>query len=142
MQTFLPYKDFVQSAKVLDRQRLGKQRVEGLQILHCLLGIGSKKWQHHPAVKMWRTHECVLAWYVMIVCEEWTSRGYKDSVREKVSQLITKYDLTSHIIFPPWLGNREFHCSHKCNLLRKDPAYYKKYFRKNNPRKPYVWPVK
>lgn len=28
MQTFLPYPDFVESASVLDRQRLGKQRVE------------------------------------------------------------------------------------------------------------------
>lgn len=29
MQTFLPYQNFVASARVLDRQRLGKQRVEG-----------------------------------------------------------------------------------------------------------------
>ena len=28
MQTFLPYEDFRASARVLDRQRLGKQRVE------------------------------------------------------------------------------------------------------------------
>ena len=33
MQTFLPYPDFARSAAVLDRQRLGKQRVEVLQIL-------------------------------------------------------------------------------------------------------------
>ena len=57
MQTFLPYKDFSRSAKVLDRQRLGKQRVEGLQILQCLLGIGSLRWKNHPAVKMWKGAE-------------------------------------------------------------------------------------
>jgi len=28
MQTFLPYPDFARSAAVLDRQRLGKQRLE------------------------------------------------------------------------------------------------------------------
>ena len=33
MQTFLPFPDFQQSAAVLDRVRLGKQRVEALQIL-------------------------------------------------------------------------------------------------------------
>ena len=34
MQTFLPYADFAQSAKVLDMKRLGKQRVEVLQLLN------------------------------------------------------------------------------------------------------------
>jgi len=36
MQTFLPYPDFVQTSKVLDNKRLGKQRVEALQILQVL----------------------------------------------------------------------------------------------------------
>ena len=38
MQTFLPYASFEESAKVLDRQRLGKQRVECLQIFNALAG--------------------------------------------------------------------------------------------------------
>jgi len=33
MQTFVPYANFSESAKVLDRQRLGKQRVETLQVM-------------------------------------------------------------------------------------------------------------
>lgn len=36
MQTFLPYPDFNESARVLDDKRLGKQRVECLQILNVL----------------------------------------------------------------------------------------------------------
>lgn len=36
MQTFLPYPDFEQSAKCLDNRRLGKQRVEVLQLLIAL----------------------------------------------------------------------------------------------------------
>ncbi len=36
MQTFLPYPDFARSAAVLDPARLGKQRVETLQILRAL----------------------------------------------------------------------------------------------------------
>lgn len=36
MQTFLPYKSFEQSAACLDNKRLGKQRVEVLQILKAL----------------------------------------------------------------------------------------------------------
>lgn len=39
MQTFLPYPNFVASARVLDNKRLGKQRVENLQIMQVLLGV-------------------------------------------------------------------------------------------------------
>ena len=38
MQTFLPYKSFEQSAQVLDWRRLGKQRVEGMQIINAITG--------------------------------------------------------------------------------------------------------
>ena len=44
MQTFLPYADFERTAAVLDVRRLGKQRVEVLQIcnaLHKERGAGS-----------------------------------------------------------------------------------------------------
>ena len=38
MQTFLPYSNYPASARVLDNKRLGKQRVEVLQILKALAG--------------------------------------------------------------------------------------------------------
>ena len=53
MQTFLPFPDYIQSARALDYKRLGKQRVEALQILNTLTGR-SEGWSQHPAVKMWR----------------------------------------------------------------------------------------
>lgn len=40
MTTFLPYADFTETAKVLDRARLGKQRVETLQIVQSHLSGG------------------------------------------------------------------------------------------------------
>ena len=39
MQTFMPYPDYSESARCLDRQRLGKQRVEAFQILRSPEGI-------------------------------------------------------------------------------------------------------
>lgn len=36
MQTFVPFPDFARSAAVLDDKRLGKQRVEVLQIVRAL----------------------------------------------------------------------------------------------------------
>jgi hypothetical protein len=52
VQTFLPYPDFRSTARVLDQRRLGKQRVEALQVLRGLIRPGYG-WRHHPAVKMW-----------------------------------------------------------------------------------------
>jgi hypothetical protein len=50
MQTFLPYESYARSAAVLDRQRLGKQRVEAMQILRVLAGE-TAGWGNHPAVR-------------------------------------------------------------------------------------------
>lgn len=38
IQVFLPFADFAETARVLDRRRLGKQRVEVLQIVQANLG--------------------------------------------------------------------------------------------------------
>lgn len=53
VQTFLPYPDFERSAAVLDPARLGKQRVETLQVLRAL-ELPDYGWRNHPAVGMWR----------------------------------------------------------------------------------------
>jgi hypothetical protein len=76
MQTFLPYESYAASAEVLDNKRLGKQRVEVLQLLKALAGE-SKGWVNHPAAKMWRGREFWLSIYGICVCDEWLSRGSK-----------------------------------------------------------------
>ncbi|MCM3554595.1 hypothetical protein M3697_05675 [Janibacter melonis] len=53
MQTFLPYADLAATAEVLDRERLGKQRVECIQVVRALVVPGDG-WRHHPAATMWR----------------------------------------------------------------------------------------
>lgn len=78
MNTLLPYRDFTQSAACLDRQRLGKQRVEVLQILRALNGE-TTAWRNHPAVRMWEGHVPSLVCYGVAVCREWIGRGYKDT---------------------------------------------------------------
>ena len=135
MQTFLPYQSYHRSAAVLDRQRLGKQRVEALQILKTLLGHSSG-WAHHPAVKMWWGYEPSLAYYANVVCEEWCLRGYEDSVGLQLIEL----NITGEIEDPPWLGWEELHLSHQSNLLRKDPVHYGVHFTGVPNNLPYVWP--
>ena len=59
MQTFLPFADFARSAAALDTVRLGKQRVETLQVMRALT-VPDYGWRHHPVVKMWRGHRPAL----------------------------------------------------------------------------------
>ena len=51
MQTFLPYESFRESAKVLDWRRLGKQRVEGMQIINAIEGKKRKDGKPYKGTK-------------------------------------------------------------------------------------------
>ncbi len=156
MQTFLPYKSFEESVKILDYKRLGKQRVEAYQILKALLigphviKVDDKKgnlqrltqqktpWYNHPAIRMWNGYETALAIYGLITCEEWISRGYRDSLRSK---FFSYYLAHKKVVYPWWLGIEEFHVSHRSNLLRKKKEYYEKFFNDVPSDMEYFWPV-
>lgn len=149
MQTFLPYPDFERSARVLDVKRLGKQRVECIQVLRGLVRPGYG-WRHHPAVLMWRGYEEALGRYAFTCCEVWTERGFADTcaatiatdLREAgVVDVRTQDELASADRLPPWLGDEEFHRSHRSSLLRKDPDHYGVVFADVPDDLPYVWPV-
>ena len=64
MQTFLPYSSFKDTAKVLDYRRLGKQRVEGMQIIQTI--ENQNGWKNHPIVKMWTPYVPALKQYTNI----------------------------------------------------------------------------
>lgn len=139
MQTFLPLADFEQSARILDRMRLREQRVETLQIMSALMtGTG---WVNHPATLMWRRYEWALLRYQDAICDEWTSRGYKDTYKEKTKIVYeTNLDWTPLIEWPNWLGTDRFHISHQSNLVRKFREYYAMYFPGVPDYMEYVWP--
>lgn len=84
MQTFLPFSSFELSSQCLDRQRLGKQRVECMQLLNAIINPTVKGWVNHPCTKMWRATPSALLSYTVTVCQEWVRRGYKDTVEQKV----------------------------------------------------------
>lgn len=134
MQTFLPYSSFEASAQCLDRQRLGKQRVEVLQILRALRGL-SRGWVNHPATRMWAGHEHALVLYGEAVCREWLARGYRDTCLGKIAAFAD-----GEPVAPGWLGDPALHASHRSNLLRKDPAHYGQFGWDEGPGLPYVWP--
>lgn len=148
MQTFLPYPDFAASAAVLDPLRLGKQRVETLQIIRALTRP-TYGWKHHPATRMWAGYEEALGSYGLAVVEAWCALGRADTCAATMVE-----DLAAAGIrrprpqaklpkrgVPPWLGDEAFHRSHQSSLLRKDPEWYAPRFPGVPDDLPYVWPV-
>jgi len=135
MQTFLPEPSFEISAICLDYRRLGKQRVECKQILNALLHNGG--WKNHPAVTMWRGHEYLLAKYAIEICDEWLRRGYKDTLKPFFEDVCLDHTKLKE---PWWLGNKTFHDSHKSNLVRKLPDYYRRFWPEMPSDMPYLWP--
>ncbi len=123
--------------RVLDDKRLGKQRVEALQLLNVLTDPTKKGWRNHPATNMWRGYERCLCKYGLACCKEWTERGFKDTVAEKIRDRINQLQETEP---PHWLGDPAFHAAHRSNLLRKDPEFYSKYAWTEPPDLEYVWP--
>jgi hypothetical protein len=150
MQTFLPYPDFADSAAALDPKRLGKQRVEALQVVRALT-VPGYGWQNHPAVLMWRGHLEALGRYGLVVVEAWLGRGFGDTcaasiVRELgaagIEPVRTQAELADAGALPPWLGDEALHRSHRSALLHKDPDWYGPRFPGVPDDLPYVWPVR
>lgn len=132
MQTFLPYEDFTKSARCLDYRRLGKQRVEARQIYNIVSGKRTTGgWVNHPAVLMWKGFSNLLAYYHNEMIDEWIKRGYKNTMEY--------LNVPPSITQPLWLGEQDFHDSHKSNLLRKDPEFYSQYNWKVSADLPYIW---
>lgn len=123
---------------MIDTKRLGKQRVEAMQLLNVLSNLDAKGWRNHPATKMWRGYERALCEYALAMCAEWTGRGYKDTVAENIRARIAQFPETG---IPPWVGDPEFHAAHRSNLLRKDHEFYGQFGWKEPADLPYVWPA-
>jgi hypothetical protein len=159
MITFLPYANFAQTARCLDWQRLGKQRVEARQVLFAITqpddrlrkaGFSKRgkplisynddtakpEWRRHPAALMWRGYASALAQYGDFIIMEWVYRGYNNNM-----SLSGFLDVES-IDYPPWLGDEKLHNSHKAALLFKNPEFYQRFGWDVQPAQGYYWPTR
>ena len=130
MQTFLPSRNFVTVARMLDSKRLNKQILEGYQILNVLSGMSpTGGWRNHPAVKMWRGHEGMLHTYIQAMITEAKLRGIKtDKNEENIRNLFNKVGDSWGDTMPDWYFDQNkimrIITTHKANLFDKDPMYY------------------
>ena len=148
MQTFLPYPDFESSARSLDQKRLGKQRVETIQVVRALT-VPGYGWANHPAALMWRGHEEALGRYGFVCCEVWLELGFGDTCAATIAADLRtagittvreQDELAAAGALPGWLGDTDLHRSHQSALVRKDPGYYRPLFPHVPDDLPYVWP--
>jgi len=126
MMTFIVVGDFVLNAQFIDDQRLGKQRVEALQILDVIqkgtISTNGKKpaWVNHPIVKAWALYVNALKYYTNCIILEWIKRGKNNN--------LPLFELPSDIIIPLWAKWDRLHNSHRAMLIRKNPFHYKNKF--------------
>jgi hypothetical protein len=149
VQTFLPFADFERSARALDPRRLGKQRVEAIQIVRGLT-VSGYGWRHHPAVKMWRGCEEALGRYGLTCAAVWVELGHADTTADTIARdlatagvtaIRTQAELSAAGALPEWLGDPAFHHAHQSALVRKDPDFYRTRFPDVPDDLPYVWPA-
>ena len=150
MQTFVPFADFVASARALDAKRLGKQRVEVIQIVRALT-VADYAWKSHPAVLMWKGYEEALGRYGLTMCEVWLELGFGDTCAATIAadlasfgipHIRTEAELREAGALPPWLFDEAVQQSHQSALVRKDPGFYRQRFPDVRPDIEYVWPVR
>lgn len=145
MQTFVPVADFTESARLLDNPRLGKQRVECLQVLRAL-ELPDYGWANHPVVTMWRGHTAGLVVYSLAMVRIWRERGFADTTERLIAEFapeaaeMTQEEAAAAGLLPSWVGDEELHLSHRSNLLAKDPEFYRARFPGDPDDLPYKWP--
>jgi hypothetical protein len=150
VQTFLPYADFERSARALDAKRLGKQRVETIQVVRALT-VAGYGWANHPATLMWKGYEEALGRYGIVCCQVWTELGFGDTCAATiatdlaaagVTTIRSQAELGEAGSLPPWLEDEDLLRSHRSALVRKDPGHYRPLFPDVPDDLPYVWPVR
>lgn len=153
MQTFLPYASFTDSARALDKTRLGNQVKECAQILASLLGgaylvIGEHKVKYstggypaHPATLMWKGCERSLCLYASACIHELRCRRSRAMVIYE-SMFLEASNLLPNTGLPPWLGDERLHSSHRSQLKAKDPDHYRFGWTEPAGEIDYWWPTK
>lgn len=144
MQTFLPDPNYSTSAAFLDKRRCWKQVLEARQIL-ASLGVTvlkkdgtpyKKTHPNHPIYKMWHKNISSLMVYHDALMNKTLLNGTKTAPFYFFKNWFELLDQNT----PDWLGNKNFHDSHKSNLLRKDFEFYSGYNWDISSDLEYVWP--
>lgn len=140
MQTFLPFRNYVHSVRILDDKRLNKQILECYQLHKIYTSKDKKSYSNHPAFLMWVGHGSALALYGLEACKEFYRRKDKNKhhIYEKYFQKAVDEAMEEGIPIEKPIFPEELYESHRSNLYYKDKEYYKQ-FEKASDKLLYVW---
>lgn len=137
---------FKASCNALDNKRLCKQRVEAMQLINLIKlrkqlnvhgrlsredkekhftskGVRMPTWINHVATLMWEDHLETLCLYMNVTIDTWCSRKNKNG--QPTKNTMVKNNINVQLLsLPPFIGNNEFHATHRANLIRKDINFY------------------
>ena len=131
--TFVISNNPIDTFKILDVKRLGKQRLEAQMIIQILEGKKTNGYINHPMTKMWDGYVGGLKHYFNLCIDEWVRRGYKNKMEKYTDDTSGasalwsgKPDLGGSIseVLPWWFFNSQIHETMKASLIRKDEDYY------------------
>lgn len=135
--TLFPHIGFFKSVRPLDDARLSKQRQDALKILKGLMG--DPEVPYHLSQEAWGGFEYALGVYGMTACSEWQNkRHHRDNLAFEIHKILecVPHDLT----MPPWMGDLNFHRSHRSYLIRKNPEHYATVWPNTPENMPIFWP--
>jgi hypothetical protein len=81
----------------------------------------------------------------------WTELGFADTcagtiradlAEAGIVEIRSEEELGRAAALPEWLGDEDFHRSHRSSLLRKNPEFYGRRFTDVPDDLPYVWPAR
>ena len=124
MQVFLPYKNFYQAAKCLDRKRLNKQVLEIRLILKACV-YKSKGWINHLIVKMWRGSESLLWHFGLTCCNEYFRKTKR--VHKYKKWYLRTMNLWTNKNKPEWFSIDEIFLQYQANLFYKNFNHYSQF---------------
>ena len=132
-QVYLPYQNFGKVAKCLDNRRLNKQIVEATQVYtQNKYGFGGQG--NLAPYKMWKGYENCLAFYIVILYQEWQLRLIRGERGGKLQHKSGEYilndktiDLSDDLEYPNWFNDQEIYSSHRSALLYKNYEHYSRF---------------
>lgn len=153
MQTYLPYEDFKETARVLEVHDLATSISTSISILDCIHetvdGNEVDMVNRLPIVRMWRGREVVLVQYGETLLEEWYGRPSDE--RLAIDFMAEEDALALHMEWatsgeysmdrPRWTSDTNLHLAHRAELIRHDPPNYAHVWPDLNLDRAMFWPV-
>lgn len=136
LNTWLPYDNYAESADILTDRHIFMQLQDCTKLLYWLTEMPlnrrtpSKAQLEHPCVIQWRGYVPSLYDYTLEIMMVAYERSSLTNKQEQISEMAENINILDGLVSnmkeetPSWLGNEDYHLSHKSNLIRLSRSAY------------------